>query len=165
MTEMRGVLRKLTGCPNCTLAAVGIFFAGAIAVLFLFDLHSRYVDAIAVAKQTARNYAEVLAEHTAHTFMSADRSLRVAETVRRNAEAGPYASPAEQIAATRKAHEALEQLQKTSPMMVAIGWTNAAGDVLMTSTGGRPSARSFRRSNVVPVFRSFSPWHEAQFSS
>src|SRR3954469_8843850 len=76
---MRGVVRKLTGCPNCTLAAFGVVFAVAIVVLFLGDLRARYREALVRANQSARNHAEVLAADAARAFDSVDRSLRVAE--------------------------------------------------------------------------------------
>jgi diguanylate cyclase (GGDEF)-like protein len=139
---MRGVVRKLTGCPNCTLAAFGILFAAAIGILFLVDLHARYRDAIAEAKQSARNYAEVLAEHMGHAFMSVDRSLNVAEIIRSNVETIPSANSADRLAAITKAHEALDHMQRTSPMMMAIGWTNAAGDVVVSSAEDDVPARN-----------------------
>ncbi|HEX4557129.1 MAG TPA: PAS-domain containing protein [Xanthobacteraceae bacterium] len=124
---MRGVFRKVMECPNCTLAAFGVFFASAIAVLFLIDLNSRYVAAIAGAKQTTRNYAEVLAEHTARAFENVERSLRVVELVRRDAQDGSRRIPAD--GAAQRTHEVLRQLRQTSPLVVALGWANAAGDL------------------------------------
>jgi diguanylate cyclase (GGDEF)-like protein len=128
---MRGVFRKVMGCPNCTLAAFGALFACAIAVLFMVDLHSRYVAAIAGAKQATSNYAGVLAEHTARAFENVERSLRVVEIVRRDAQDGGRRIPAD--AASQRAHEVLRQLQLTSPLIVGLGWTNAAGDLQVHS--------------------------------
>jgi diguanylate cyclase (GGDEF)-like protein len=134
---MRGVFRKLTGCPNCTLAAFGVVFAGLIVVLFLVDLQARYRDAIAGAKQVTRNYADVLAEHTARTFEGVDRVLRAAEIIRRDAQeravllsAGPDAA--------KHVHHALQQLREASPLVVAIGWTDAAGDMVAHAYDGDP---------------------------
>jgi hypothetical protein len=124
---MRGVFRKVMECPNCTLAAFGAFFACAIVIVFLVDLHSRYVNAIAGAKQTTLNYAEVLAEHTARAFENVERSLRVVEIVRRDAQNGGARRPSESTA--QRAHEVLRQLRLTSPLIVALGWTDAAGDL------------------------------------
>src|SRR5260370_2885964 len=92
---MRAILPRLTRRPNCTLAAIGVSFAAVIVVLFLADLESRHRDAIAAAKQSARNFAEVLAEHTARTFEGVDRALSEAEPVRRNNEPGE-AAPAQE---------------------------------------------------------------------
>ena len=134
---MRGVLRKLTSCPNCTLAAFGVAFAGSIVVLFLGDLQGRYRDAIARANQSVRNHAEVLAADAARAFDSVDRSLRVAEIAHR-----ATVEPAAGGAAARRPHDVLDQIQRASPMIVAIGWTNAAGDLLAASHEEHPQARN-----------------------
>src|SRR5690349_24988418 len=74
--KMRGVLRKLTSCPDCTLAAFGVAFAGSIVVLFLGDLQVRYHDAIARAHQPAPNHAELLAAAAARAVDRGHRHLR-----------------------------------------------------------------------------------------
>ena len=124
---MRGIARYLTKCPNCMLAAFGVVFAGLIVVLFLIDLNLRYRDAIAGAKQEARSYAEVLAQHTARTFEGVDRAMRVAELVRRDAQEHTHRlGPAD---AATHVHDALRQLAQISPLMAAVGWTDAAGEL------------------------------------
>ncbi len=137
---MRGLLRKLTSCPNCTLAAFGIAFAGSIVVLFLGDLQGRYRDALARANQSARNQAEVLAADAARAFDSVDRSLRVAE-IAHDAAIGATAGGG-LSASGQPAHEVLKQIQRASPMIVAIGWTNAAGDLVAASHGANLPARN-----------------------
>src|SRR3981081_3799592 len=114
---MRGVFRKVMGCPNCTLAACGTLFACAITVLFVVDLHSRYVAAIAGAKQATSNYAGVLAEHTARAFENVERSLRVVEIVRRDAQ-DDRRIPAG--SAAPRPHDVLRQLRQTSPFIVGL---------------------------------------------
>src|SRR5262249_19019501 len=117
LDNMRGVLRKLISCPNCTLAAFGVAFAASIVVLFLVDLQGRYRDAIARAHQSARNHAEVLAADAARAFDSVDRSLRVAEIAHRAAlERGGVAG------AAQRPHVVLGHLQRASPTLVPIGW-------------------------------------------
>ena len=133
---MRGVVRKLTGCPNCTLAAFGVALAVAIVILFLGDLQARYRDAIARANQSARNHAEVLAADAARAFDSVDRSLRVAEI----AYGGALDAGADM--AGQRPHDVLSQIQRASPMIVAIGWTNAAGDLLAASHKENLQARN-----------------------
>ena len=135
---MRGVLRKLTSCPNCTLAAFGVAFASSIVILFLGDLQGRYRDAIARANQSVRNQAEVLAADAARAFDNVDRSLRVAEIAHRTAAE----SAAGGGATARSAHDVLNQIKRASPMIVSIGWTNAAGDLLAASHEGNPPARN-----------------------
>jgi diguanylate cyclase (GGDEF)-like protein len=130
MTSMRAVLQKLTRCPHCLLAAIGAFFAVAVTVLFLADLDGRHRDAVASAAQSARNFAEVLAEHTARTFEGVDRALGEAELIRRSVIGRPGAV------------EALTHLRQTSPLILGIFWTNAAGDVVAHSYEGDPPWRN-----------------------
>src|SRR5215467_11220720 len=120
---MHGFARYLMKCPNCMLAAFGVVFAGLIVVLFLVDLNLRYRDAIAGAEQQARNYAEVLAQHTARTFEGVDRAMRVAEIIRRDAQ--EHRQPFGPGEAEKHVYEALHQLALISPLMVAVGWTDA----------------------------------------
>jgi diguanylate cyclase (GGDEF)-like protein len=124
MVSMRAVLQKLTRCPHCLLAAIGGFFAVAIALLFLADLGSRHRDTVASAAQSARNFAEVLAEHTARTFEGVDRALGEAELIRRS------------VIGHSGAADALRHLRQTSPLILGIFWTNAAGDVVAHSYEG-----------------------------
>ena len=137
---MRGVLRKLTSCTNCTLAAFGVALAGSIVVLFLGDLQVRHRDAIARAHQSARNQAEVLAADAARAFDSVDRSLRVAEIAHHAAL--ETAGDGGTAAAAQRPHDVLNQIQRASPMIVAIGWTNVAGDLLAASHEENPQARN-----------------------
>src|SRR5580700_5454960 len=118
---MRAMLKKLTGSPNCTLGILGGFFILLIGTLFFADLKSRHQAAIDGAKQSARNFAEVLAEHTARTFDGVDRALHQVELIRQQKEAGRYASD-------QMVGDALRRLQQASPLLVAIGWTNGAGE-------------------------------------
>src|SRR5215469_8206575 len=134
--KMRAFARKLIRCPNCMLAAFGVLFAGLIVVLFLVDLNLRYRDAITGAEQQARNYAEVLAQHTARTFEGVDRALRVAEIIRRDAQ--EHRHPLGPSEAATHVHDALRQLSQISPLMVAVGWTDAAGDLQAYSFDERP---------------------------
>jgi diguanylate cyclase (GGDEF)-like protein len=168
---MRGVIRKLTSCTNCMLAAFGVAFAGSIVVLFVGDLQVRHRDAIARAHQSARSQAEVLAADAARAFDSVDRSLRVAEIAHRATLEAAAAGSAG--AAAQRAHDVLNQIQRASPMIVGIGWTNAAGDLLAASHGDRPrphnaASRSFFTAQrddpniglfVAPPFRSARTGH------
>jgi hypothetical protein len=73
---LQTIARKLSSRPKGAIAAVGIFFAVAIFGVFLADLHARYRAEIDHAAHSARDYAEILAEHTALTFEAVDRALR-----------------------------------------------------------------------------------------
>ncbi len=134
---MRGVVRRLMSGPNRMLAAFGVVFAGAIVVLFLIDLNARYRDAIASAEQQTRNFAQVLAQHTARTFEGVDRALRVAEVVRADARVHKHALGPDESA--RHVNHALRQLARISPLMVAIGWTDATGELQAYSYDQRPA--------------------------
>ena len=150
---IRAAARRLTSYPNSALAVAGVAFAIAIVVVFLGDLHSRYRDAIARANKATRNYAEVLAADAARTFDGIDRSLRVAEIARRDIGVEPYANQAARLDAARRAHETLDQIQRTSPMIMGIGWTNAAGDLQATSHDRAPPSRNVAQREFFNALR------------
>jgi diguanylate cyclase (GGDEF)-like protein len=132
---MQGTYRKLTRSPGSSLTALGVLFSVATVVLFLTDLETRYWDRIATAKTDAQSFATILAEHTALTFEDVDRVLFEAEAIRRNNLSGKYADPG-------AVNAALRQLQKSSSVVVAIGWTDASGDVLAHSYDHTPPRRN-----------------------
>ena len=123
---MPEMTRSLARSPGSSLAALGVLLSAAIVVLFLTDLQTRYWDRIAAAKIDAQSFAKILAEHTALTFEDVDRVLFQAEAIRRNSLTGKLTDPG-------LANAALRQLQKSSPVLVAVGWTDAAGNVLAHS--------------------------------
>ena len=132
---MQEVRRKLK--PSAILqAGTGFFFAAAIILLFLVDLQFRYQDAITQGKRTALNFAEVLSEHTALTFENVERTLRETEKVRKDSFDGDYAT-------SEDTNAALRLLMKTSPVVVAVGWTDASGELKAHSYDRAPP-----RSNI-----------------
>jgi diguanylate cyclase (GGDEF)-like protein len=118
--------RRLTPAPGLSLAALGVVVSAATIIVFLTDLQSRYWDRIATAKADAQSYAAILAEHTALTFEDVDRVLRRAEAIRASIRSGQFADPG-------AANTALRQLQKSSSILVAVGWTDASGEILAHS--------------------------------
>ncbi len=130
---MRSVSPKQTSSPRHKIAAFGGLFAALIVILFLVDLRWRYYAAIQGAEQSAINYAQVLAEHTARSFETVDRSLRQVELIRSNVMTGSGETNSNQPGTTQGANEALHRLQQTSPFLVMIGWTDAAGDLVVHS--------------------------------
>jgi hypothetical protein len=112
-------MRKLSGRPRATIGALGIFFAVAIAFLFLADLRARYRAEIDHASHSAEHYAEVLAQQTALTFETTDRSLRQVQLIRADFEAALAMPGADSAELHRRANEALSQVQKSSLMLVA----------------------------------------------
>lgn len=104
------------------LAIFGAVLVLAITILYAVQLNTRLDAAISGAKQSAQNLAEVLAEHTARTFEALDRTLNEAAIIRRDHEAGRYA-------AFDAARAALLHLKKSQPAIIALGWTDAAGNL------------------------------------
>jgi diguanylate cyclase (GGDEF)-like protein len=133
---MQGNYRGLVRSPGSSLVALGVVLSAATIVLFLTDLETRYWDRIAVAKTDAQSFATILAEHTALTFEDVDRVLREAQAIRRNSLSGKDADP-------DAANAALRQLQKSSSVLVAVGWTDASGQLLAHSYEHAPP-----RSNI-----------------
>jgi diguanylate cyclase (GGDEF)-like protein/PAS domain S-box-containing protein len=136
---MRIISHKLTSCPRCTITTIGVGFVALILTLFLVDLRNRYDSAIDQAKQSASNYAEVLAEHTARAFEAVDRALREAELIRTNLATRYGDGASGDTARMLAANEALHHLQQTSPLLVSIAWTNASGDIEAYSTELHPA--------------------------
>jgi hypothetical protein len=126
---LHAITRKLSSHPKGSIAAFGIFFAVAIVVVFLADLRARYRAEVNLAAHSAQNYAEVLAEHTALTFEAVDRSLRQAQLIRADLMAALAVPGADAALLRRRANEALNHLQQTSQVLVAIVWTNKNGDI------------------------------------
>jgi PAS domain S-box-containing protein len=106
--------------------AFSVLAALGVLALSLIDLNSRYHSAIAESERSAQSFAAMLAEDTGRTFEAVERTLRVAEAIRADDERGWYATP-------QAAHQALRQLQRNSPALVAIEWTNGAGDLVARS--------------------------------
>jgi diguanylate cyclase (GGDEF)-like protein len=133
---MQGIHRKLARSPASLLTALGVVLSVATVVLFLTDLDARYQDRIATAKKDAQSFATILAEHTALTFDDVDDALLGAEAIRKDSLSGKYSGP-------DAANAALRQLQKSSSVLVAIGWTDASGQLIAHSYDRAPP-----RSNI-----------------
>jgi diguanylate cyclase (GGDEF)-like protein len=127
---MREIYRRLAQSPGSSLMALGVLLSLAAVVLFLLGVEARYTDRIAAAKSDALSFANVLAEHTVLTFEDIDRALRRAESIRGDGLAGRSDSTA--------ANAALRQLQKSSSVIIAIGWTDASGQVVAHSFDHAP---------------------------
>src|SRR6202022_3986746 len=132
---MEKIYRKLTRSPGSSLIALGVLLSAVTIVLFLADLEARYRERIATAKADAQSFARILAEHTALTFEDVDRVLLEAAAIRRNSLSGKYTDPG-------AADAALHQLQKSSSILVAIGWTDASGEVIAHSYDRPPPRRN-----------------------
>jgi diguanylate cyclase (GGDEF)-like protein len=128
---MQRAWRRLTRSPGSSLTVLGVMLSLAIVILFLTDLATRYRDAIATAKTDAQSFAKILADHAALTFEDVDRVLLEAANIRRDSQSGQYADPG-------AANAALRQLQKSSSVIIGVGWTDASGDVLAHSADRAP---------------------------
>ena len=117
---MGHISRANIATPPRLLAALGLFFAAASLALFLTDLQKRYDDALIEGKKSALSFARVLAAHTKMTFTAIDKTLREVEAIRADNMAEKYASP-------EAVNAALRLLQKSSPVVVGLGWTDASG--------------------------------------
>lgn len=122
---MPAFIRQVTRSPSMSLAVVGALLCLATIFLFLVDLQSRYRERIATAKTDVQSFAKILAEHTALTFDDVDKTLLEADAIRRNSIAGRYT--------LSSANAALRQLQKGSSVVIAVGWTDASGELLAHS--------------------------------
>jgi diguanylate cyclase (GGDEF)-like protein len=119
---MRDQSKPYGMAARLSVSLAGILLSVVIVGIFATDARQRYVQAIEAAKQDTLNYAEILAEHTRLIFASIDTTLREAESIRKNDLRGAYP--------TRDAvHWALHHLVQTSPAMVAVGWTDAQGNL------------------------------------
>jgi diguanylate cyclase (GGDEF)-like protein len=129
-------------CPGCTLIAAVLVLSAIIVAWLAIDLRNRYRDAIAEARTRAGQFADVLAEHTARTFEGVERALDEADKIRRLYDAGVLASG-------KEAEDELRRIAQSSPVIVAIGWTNRDGDLIVQSRDTGTSRGNIRN---LPYF-------------
>jgi hypothetical protein len=146
---MRGIYRKLARSPASSLMALGVLLSAATVVLFLVDLEARYRDRIETAKKDAQSFATILAEHTALSFDDVNDALLEAEAIRNDSLSGKYSGPG-------AANAVLRQLQKSSSLLVAIGWTDASGQLIAHSYDRAPPRSNISELDlnaVIPMAR------------
>lgn len=119
---------------NRLLWVVCAFLVVGSTTLFLIDLNARENAALDYTKRFALSFADVLAEHAARTFEAVERTLKAAEVVRAQQEAGSISAPAVKLA--------LQNLRNGAPAILAVGWTDAAGNVVAHSYDGPPARPS-----------------------
>ena len=123
---MRDQTRSRGLTARFSIGLAGLLFGLVIIAIFVTEARQRYEQVIEAAKRDTLNYAEILAEHTQLTFNSFDNALREAEAIRQNDLRGLYP--------TRDAVQwALRHLVKTSSAIIAIGWTDAQGNLQASS--------------------------------
>src|SRR4051794_2572429 len=119
---MRDQSKSYGFAARLSIVLAGLLFGFIVLGVFLVDARQRHGEAIETAKKDTLNYAEILAEHTRLTFNSFDNALREAASIRENDIRGLYPTP-------EAVRWALHHLVQTSPAMVAIGWTDAQGNL------------------------------------
>jgi PAS domain-containing protein len=127
--QHNGNQRKLK-LPHAIVAA-GLLVTTTVIGLFGVDLYRSYQTDIDEAKRSAQGYAQVLAEHTARTFEAIDRTLQEAEAIRRETGTGRYST-------IDQANGALRHLRQSSPLIVAVGWTDPDGNLVGHSYDRKP---------------------------
>jgi PAS domain-containing protein len=118
-----------------SLAVFGSALIVLIIALYAIQLILRTEAAVTNAKQSAYNLAGVLAEHTARTFEALDRTLQQAVIIRRDLDGGRLPTAESGLAALR-------HLKETSPAIIALGWTDAAGKLEAHTYDGDPPRAS-----------------------
>jgi PAS domain S-box-containing protein len=113
------------------LAMFGGVLIAVMMTLWGIQFYLRTNAAVSNAKVSAQNLAEVLAEHTARTFEALDRTLQQAAIIRRDLDAGRFPTSESALAALR-------HLKETSPAIIALGWTDAAGKLEAHTYEGAP---------------------------
>lgn len=100
-----------------------------IVIVSIADFRDRYRSAMDSSKQHVQTLADVLAEHTARTFEALDRALRTADGIRISIdESNPNSS--------RTARDTLRGVANGSPALRSLGWTDAQGDMVMSTAKG-----------------------------
>jgi PAS domain S-box-containing protein len=100
--------------------------AAVIVASFAYDQVQRYQGALGAADRETHNASILLAEATARSFEDIDATLRTVVLLQHDIAAGVYGrKPA--------IRELLNAIQGSSPVMRAIGWTDAAGNRVASS--------------------------------
>lgn len=137
VSAMLKAWQKLARSPGSSVTILGLLFSAVIVALFFVDLATRYREAVTSARTDAANLAAILAEHAAVTFEDIDRVLLEAEAIRKESLSGKLAGPG-------AANAALRQLARRSSILVAVGWTDASGEVIAHTYDHAPA-----RSNIA----------------
>jgi protein-histidine pros-kinase len=121
-----GATLRLTSTPRHLVLMAVVALACAILGSFAYDQYQRYDEALALADRDTRNAAILLAESTARTFDAIGESLGAAAALHGDVAAGRYTDPS-------IVHELLREIQAGVPVLRAIGWTDAEGNLVASS--------------------------------
>src|SRR3978361_1093055 len=98
--------------PKLTLWIASLSIIASILTLFATDLRSLYTTRILDANRSSQGFADVLAEPTARTFESVDRTLQLAAAIRNDVKDGRITE--------QGANDSLRTLWQGSPAILAI---------------------------------------------
>jgi hypothetical protein len=119
-TAVKRWLSRSFESPSGSVIAVAVALAVAILGSFVYSSQHEYQAAIARAERDTRNATAVLAEHTARTFDAVEESLNAVARIHGDVESRVYNDK-------RTVHGLLKAAQGGSPVISALGWTNAFG--------------------------------------
>jgi len=117
---LKSRVAQFAGRPDLTLAGLGTLFCVLLVGLFLLDLQARYRWAIDEAHRATRSYAVLLAEHTARSVESIDRTLHAVAELHSDTAGGTVDGDA--------AYQSLRQLGR-SPLTRRSGAAPASSQV------------------------------------
>src|SRR5215469_6996824 len=123
ISTQTGVTLRPTSTPRRLVLIAVVALVCAILGSFAWDQYQRYDEALALADRDTRNAAVLLAESTARTFDAIGESLGAAAALYGDVAADRYADRS-------TVHELLRAIQGGSPVLRAVGWTDAAGNLV-----------------------------------
>ena len=126
--------------------AVVLVLAALVLMAKGYAVRSAYETAISRAERDTLNAATILAEHAQRTFEGVSRALKEASELRASVDSGLLAGATE-------IHEALKTIREGSPAIQAIGWSDAAGNRVASSTFRDPPALNIADQDQFRVHR------------
>jgi signal transduction histidine kinase/ActR/RegA family two-component response regulator len=102
-------------------AAVVLGLIGLVVLAKTIAVERAHTQAIARAERDTLNATGILAEHAARTFDGVSRALDAAGELHADVASGKITDPA-------AIHDGLKTIQGGSPVILGIGWTDAAGN-------------------------------------
>lgn len=134
-TAVKRLLSRSFDSPSRTVTAVAVALAVAILGSFAYSAYHEYFAALARAERDTRNATSVLAEHTARTFDAVEESLNAVARIHNDVAARVYNDK-------RTVHGLLKAAHGASPVIAALGWTDAAGSRVASSLHVDPPSLS-----------------------
>src|SRR5258708_7579014 len=124
-------LYESTAAPERAVLGFSAAVVAFVAAMFVADLHSQYQTAIDEAKRSSLSFANIVAEHTARTFEAVDHILQEAALIHADFNEGKFAD-------RKSLKDTLQHVQRTSGLVIALGWTDADGNLTAHSYESDP---------------------------